>query len=240
MIANLLSLDVSPFGRVTVVRPVGTLDLAGYPVLRDELLKLTTEEPAALVVRLDEEFFAPQQRMLAVFTTVWLKVSEWPGVPIVIVAETNRHRKALHASAVDRFVPVHATLSSAVASLARPSPHRVDRVRLPRSPAAPLYARTFVRDACKRWRVSLIADDVVVIASELVENAVQHAESEMVLRLELRPDGLSVAVRDEDPRPPTRLGLGHGTDLVARLSRTSGWSPAFDGGKVVWAVLAHP
>lgn len=241
MIASQVHLDVQQVDHgITVVRPVGRLDLSSYAELRDELLKVASAEPPAVVIRVDEEFEATTLPILAVFTTVWLKVSEWPGVPILLVTETSRHAHDLRRSGVPRFVPTFTALRPAIESIGRPAARRIDRVTLPASPAAPLIARAFVRTAGERWQVPAIIDDAVLIASELVENAVRHAESSSVLRLELRPNALSISVRDASPHPPVRLGPGHGVDIVERMSRSYGWSPCGDGGKVVWAVLAHP
>lgn len=240
MIVSAMHLAVRRVDGISIVRPQGRLDLSSYATLRDGLLKLAADEPAAIVVRLDSDFSVSTRTMFAVFTTVWMKVSEWPGVPIVLVPESARHAHELKLSGVTRFVPAYATLRSAVASVDHPPRRRRDTIDLPGSPAAPLAARTFVRRTCERWQVPWIVDDAILVASELTENAVRHARSVSVLRLELRPSVLVIAVRDTDPRPPMRARHGHGVDIVEQVSRTWGWSPSFDGGKVVWAVLTLP
>ena len=58
--------------------------------------------------------------------------------------------------------------------------------------------------------------DAPVVVDELVGNVIRHARTESALRLELRPNGLSLAVTDGEPR--------------------LGTMPS-SGGKVVWAVL---
>jgi hypothetical protein len=64
-----------------------------------------------------------------------------------------------------------------------------------------------------------------------------------VLRLELRGDRLSVAVRDASPELPsepktdTERPGGRGITIVDSLSRVWGCSPWPRGGKVVWAVI---
>jgi hypothetical protein len=240
MIVNELCLDVRRLGGIIVVLPSGRLDVGTYAAFRDGLLKLAADEPDAIVVRLGAEFAVARPSMLAVFATVWMRVSEWPGVPIVVVPETTRHQSDVRRCGVSRFVPAYSSMRAAVQSVGYPPAYRRDVVELPCDLSAPRMARTFVRRACARWGVPLITDDAVLVASELTENAVRHAGSSSVLRLELRPGALAVAARDRNPRPPERQASGRGIDLVDRVCRTWGWSPSFDGGKVVWAVLAVP
>lgn len=182
--------------------------------------------------------------MLSVFTTVWMRISQWPGVPVVLSAETDRHRQELRRSGVSRHVATTTGLESALRRAAEPPPRRYRRVSLPNSLVAALIAREEVRDACEEWDLPLLLDDALLVVTELVENAVRHARTESVLRVELRTSGLSLAVRDGDPEPPvpaaSRPGLpGHrGLDLVGVRCAAWGTSPSFDGGKIVWAVLA--
>lgn len=235
-----MQFGVHRLGGLAVVRPRGRLDLSSYAAFRDGLLKLAAEEPAAIIVCLSSELNVATHTMLAVFTTVWMRVSEWPGVPVVLVPETVQHHADMRRSGITQFVPAYASMRVAVESVRRPPAHRRDTVELPLDPTAPRLARRFVRATCRRWDVPLITGDAVLVASELTENAVRHAGSPSVLRLELRPFALAIALRDLDPRPPERPVPGHGVDIVDRVSRTWGWSPSFDGGKVVWAVLAVP
>jgi hypothetical protein len=82
------------------------------------------------------------------------------------------------------------------------------------SPTAPAAARRFVRDLCACWDL-LVAEDpddpieraglaeqidrAVLVASEVVTNAVVHAHSQLRLLVELRGDRLHLAVQDSDP-----------------------------------------
>lgn len=240
MIASDVSFDVTKIGGIAVVRPGGKLDMSSYAGFRDGLLKVAGDEPAALVVRLDGDFSVASPSMLAVFATVWMRVSEWPGVPLAVVAETTKHCHDLRHSGVTRFIGAHSNLRSAIQAVDRPPPRRRDTLSLACSPSAPLAARAFVRATCEHWGVPWVAEDAVLIVSELVENAVRHAASQPVVRLEHRTDILSVAVHDQDDKPPVRLHNGHGLDIVDRVSRAWGWCPSFDGGKAVWAVLSLP
>lgn len=228
---------------VVVATPIGRLDLATYPSLRDTLLKLAADEPLGLVVRLGPDFEVPSRAMLSVFTTVWMKISQWPGTQLVLLAETESHRDDLCAGGITRFIRITTDLGAAVNGVERP-PHRMfRRVPLPCSPTAPIMARAVVREVCEVWNLHRITDDAALVVSELVENAVRHARSESVLRVELRPSGLSLAVRDDDPTPPLLESPGpdvpghRGVQLVNRISVAWGCAPSSDAGKIVWAVL---
>ena len=227
-----------------VVKAYGRLNLATYAEFRDRLFKIAAEEPTALIVQLTEDFEVNSTAELSVFTTVWMRVSEWPGVPVMVVAADERHRKALATTGVARFVPQFRTVHEALDAVGTPRARRRHELTLPRSTASPRLARSFVRDTCARWNLLGLMDDAVLVVSELVENCVRHAGSDAVLRLELRKDRLAVAVRDTDPQPPELRPLtldrpgGRGRPLVEALSKACGTSPHPGGGKVVWAVLA--
>jgi anti-sigma regulatory factor (Ser/Thr protein kinase) len=107
--------------------------------------------------------------------------------------------------------------------------------RFPCAPASGAATRAFVRTV---WPDA--GDDVVLAASELAANAIEHAGTEFEVCIALGPDAASVSVRDWAPqswpraRPGTDLGeRGRGLGLVASLSHRWGWTVA-GGSKVVW------
>ncbi|HEY7605457.1 MAG TPA: ATP-binding protein, partial [Actinomycetes bacterium] len=108
-------------------------------------------------------------------------------------------------------------------------------------------ARAFVQEVCSYWEAALpdatLADRAMLLASELVTNAVVHTRTDLRLRLELRGDWLHIAVHDGSPRllravasNPHAPG-GRGLWLVEQLARAWGVRPHPDGGKVVWCTL---
>ncbi|SES32348.1 ATP-binding protein [Lentzea albida] len=239
-----ISVRTADLAGMVVATPVGRLDVTSYPVLRDGLLKLAAEAPVALLVRLGADFETAGAAMLSVFTTVCTKVSDWPDVPVVLIAETERHRHDLGRSGITRSVATAPDLISAV-ELAQEQPlRRLRKLSLPGTAAAPSIAREAVRDVCEEWDLPHLLQDALVVVTELVGNAVRHARTDSVLRVELRRTGLTLAVTDGSPEPPvlgaSRQDLpGHrGLELVDGISRAWGSMPAFDGSKVVWAVLA--
>jgi anti-sigma regulatory factor (Ser/Thr protein kinase) len=102
------------------------------------------------------------------------------------------------------------------------------------------------RDATHAWVGSLrpaahLADDVALIVSELVTNAIVHARSAPVVRGTYEHSRLRLEVDDRDVAPPTirtadRQVGGYGLRIVDRLAHTWGWIPTRDG-KRVWAEL---
>ncbi|MCX4550337.1 ATP-binding protein [Streptomyces sp. NBC_01387] len=90
------------------------------------------------------------------------------------------------------------------------------------------------------------SQNLVLLVSELVTNALRHAGGVTVLRLTADRRCLEVAVADPSPAHPqdrtpdlTGCGGGFGWPMVRRLARTVEVSPRPDGGKVVSATLVR-
>ena len=114
-------------------------------------------------------------------------------------------------------------------------------------PCARLHARLLIRE----WGLATLADDVEILVSELVTNAV-HATlalgQAVPVRLWLLADTarILIIVWDASPQLPIRRGAsteaesGRGLLLVEALSHQWGTSAAPAGGKTVWALTAMP
>jgi hypothetical protein len=93
------------------------------------------------------------------------------------------------------------------------------------------------------WRVNGVADDALLVVSELTSNAVEHGAGPVGLCLQRLPDGLRIEVTDEGggevvPRHPDPfVPGGRGLVVVSRLSRAWGVRRHLPGGKTVWAEL---
>lgn len=104
-------------------------------------------------------------------------------------------------------------------------------------------ARAFAVAALAEWEVGDIADDVLLVITELVNNAVTHAHTPCELRLSVSPATLRIEVIDEgpgtpDPLPPSATrNHGRGLHLVDALTAAWGFEPIETGGKMVWAEL---
>ena len=117
------------------------------------------------------------------------------------------------------------------------------RIALPRSPSSVAAARRFIKARAAAWSFpERASEQLVLIGSELVTNAVLHARTELTLTLELREDRVRISVKDRSQAPATLRHYrpdaltGRGLGVVAALSDTWGVSAAADG-KVVWAEL---
>jgi anti-sigma regulatory factor (Ser/Thr protein kinase) len=122
-------------------------------------------------------------------------------------------------------------------------PPQPARIALPRSPSSVGAARRFIAARIAAWAFPApVPDQLVLIGSELVTNAVLHARTELTLTLELREDRVRISVKDRSQAPPTLRHYrpdaltGRGLGVVAALSERWGVSTAPDG-KVVWAEL---
>ncbi|WP_241844762.1 ATP-binding SpoIIE family protein phosphatase [Streptomyces silvensis] len=146
---------------------------------------------------------------------------------------------------------------------ARSVPPPVVRTSLPGNPLAPAAARKFVRAALGDWAelgtpaaaglTDRLADDAVLLVSELATNAVVHAgtavdilcrfdpavpgESSDALVVEVSDHHPARAVRNERRAPqPGTPEYGRGLQLVAMLSEA--WGITYRSGtKTVWARL---
>jgi anti-anti-sigma regulatory factor len=240
-----LSIDVTPRGAAVVVRLVGELGLASVARVRNTLLKCVADEPSGIIVELDRTTVVTPLA-LSVFGMVARKAAAWPGLPVVLVARPGRTRELLRRGAIDRFVPTFALVTEAARKLNGAPARELATLELPPAIGSPAAARRFVTDTLDRWQLKAIIDDACLIVSELVENAILHGRSSARVRLELRRGLLTVAVRDSSGTPPSRLepgsaeSGGRGIFLVDAMSKAWGTAPTWDGGKVVWAVLAVP
>jgi serine phosphatase RsbU (regulator of sigma subunit)/anti-sigma regulatory factor (Ser/Thr protein kinase) len=105
-------------------------------------------------------------------------------------------------------------------------------------------ARRLVQHTLHHWGLGELADDVELLVSEVVTNAVHCAERPITLRL-LRTDVLRCEVGDDAPQlprlqhPQPQEESGRGLFLVNRLAQQWG-ATRLSAGKVVWFELALP
>lgn len=118
-------------------------------------------------------------------------------------------------------------------------------VQLELAPAmsSPRLARAWTAEVLREWDLTHGLDDVLLLVTELVTNAVLHARTPVTVELSWQGAQFRVAVVDASPVMP-RVGLdsrsddasGRGLLLVDRLADKWGLEPV-DGGKSVWCVL---
>lgn len=182
------------------------------------------------------------------------------GAPPQVAATLARlpapHRLPLHHSVDDA---INQAVDDAID---QPLTHPVwlqQELALAPSLTAPAAARRFVRDLCACWDLLMVedpddpmerawlaerVDQAVLVASELVTNAVIHAHTELRLLVELRGTQLHLAVQDTSPHllrlatsPDALAEGGRGLPLVEALATTWQVQHPPEGGKVVACVL---
>ncbi len=123
-------------------------------------------------------------------------------------------------------------------------PRRTARTELVCSDESPSTARRFVAHTLNDWDARFDKDDVLLLTSELVTNAVIHAPGAIVLNVELLQNRLRVAVVDHGPgrpvvQPPEDLTRPSGRGMVIVDSMSSAWGvdPLPGGAKSVWFEL---
>ena len=108
-------------------------------------------------------------------------------------------------------------------------------------------ARHFVARTLRSWGCPSVqvVQPAVLLANELVTNAVVHAGEGFDLTVGLRGERVRIEVRDQSPAPPRLVPWediveqGRGLHLVEAVAADWGTEPARDGrgGKVVWCEL---
>lgn len=146
----------------------------------------------------------------------------------------------MHLTTQSDASPTQASFSSALASA------RCLCISIAADTALVVRVRHSVRAALVSWGAGAIADDMAVVASELVSNALKHGGGEAAVRLRVAEGRALVEVEDGSARrpKPRRVGAdaveGRGLLLIGALAAEWGWSPREEGGKTVWAALTVP
>lgn len=110
-------------------------------------------------------------------------------------------------------------------------------------PGGPAQARRAVAECTSRLGLEEAGEDVLLLVSEMVTNAVRHGAPPVRLEVTADDDRVRVAVDDGDPRPPSARAVdtdaegGRGMVLVDLLSQEHGVLPQ-PPGKSVWASVA--
>ncbi|MCW2726298.1 MAG: hypothetical protein JWN35_3219 [Frankiales bacterium] len=73
---------------------------------------------------------------------------------------------------------------------------------LPASPSTPRDARRFVGELCDRWGLGAVRDDLQLVLSELVTNAMLHARTPVTVTMCVTSRAVEIDVRDGDARVP--------------------------------------
>jgi len=123
-----------------------------------------------------------------------------------------------------------------------PGSRQRSSVELPGQLTTPGVARRFAARALRGTpHAGLLSDDVALLVSELVTNAVLHTDASLTLTVETSRYLVRIEIRDSGPDlfalPPTEdAERGRGLPIVDRLAHAWGVDQIIDG-KLVWAEL---
>ncbi|MGV0852105.1 sulfate transporter [Mycolicibacterium phlei] len=217
----------------------GVLDSRTYRPLRDRIIAAALDGPRGVVVDVTA-LAVPTDSAWAVFTSAHWHVDRWPEIPVVLACDQAAGRSAILRNGIDRYLPLHPTVAAAIEGLDRPGRPRVRRrIRLPARLTSMTRAREFVGHWLTAWDQQYLIPVAKVVATSLVENVVNHTNTEPVLLLETNGRTVTIAVADgsrvlagvrEEHGPPS------GLRIVAALCRAWGNAPT-PTGKTVWAVI---
>jgi len=109
-------------------------------------------------------------------------------------------------------------------------------------------ARRFARAALEEWGLDDVVDDIVLLVSELVTNAITHAGTPTTLEVRLEAGRVRLDVEDLHPSRMLRMGTDpttgtdeHGRGLLITATLAAAWGVEYrPDSKRVWAVLALP
>jgi anti-anti-sigma factor len=239
-----------------VVSLHGALGMEAAPAVRQALLKGLGEQPKAVICDLsDVESIDPACASLFL-AVVNQGDARWPATGFLLCGAVPAVATVLIRLRVHQFVPLHATLADAFRLVENRPPYLHDQMILAPTSDAAAAARLFAREVYDYWRLAVrepgapagaenmsLIERLVLVASELVTNAVLHAGTDLRLRIELRENRLWVKVSDRAPQLLAsgqnleRAEGGRGLVLVNALASSWGVHPDRLGGKVVWAAF---
>lgn len=113
-------------------------------------------------------------------------------------------------------------------------------------PASVRLGRDLAEVQMNKWDLAAIAEDVALVVSELLTNAIAVGPGVVTLRLLLDSASLTIEVTDQSPGLPRRRQAGpddvsgRGLLIVEALTEAWGHRSSADGTKVVWARCRLP
>jgi anti-sigma regulatory factor (Ser/Thr protein kinase)/anti-anti-sigma regulatory factor len=236
---------------VTLVAPLGRLDLTTVGPLRDTLFKCLTDCPEAIVVDLSG-LGVHDDLPLSVFRVVRRRAARWPTIPVVLAAPSPDLADRLMRIGLAGSMSLYRDVAEAIAGAAGPPTRaRADWDLLP-GRSAPSEARGLATRMCQAWDLDELLDTVLIVMSELVTNAVVHGTGSVHVTVVLRHQHLHLVVRDQSPDPPRRAenprrhrtgvsldSNGRGLHLLDAVCQS--WGYLSSGlGKAVWARIRLP
>ncbi|MEV0732231.1 ATP-binding protein [Polymorphospora sp. NPDC050346] len=229
---------------ISTITVNGQLDESALVGLIAAVRRAMLDAPLAIVVDLDD---ARIVRATALRTLSEVVAPGRTSTQLLLCAEPASATGRIVYRMLGRLFDICPAVPDAVAVVTRrPSPAGRRHRLLPAHPSSAAVARRTVSAACRDWRCDDLTDDAVVITSELVSNAIEHAGTELDLTVAQVGGTVWLGVRDRDPRgphmpppdsfPDGRAWRGRGLAIVNVLARDWGFAEA-DDGKTVWAAV---
>jgi CheY-like chemotaxis protein/anti-sigma regulatory factor (Ser/Thr protein kinase) len=170
-----------------------------------------------------------------------------PAAKVVVFSGADPNDRAAIADRVEGYVVKDADVSYLVQLLLDVAGTDRKRAALSGldSPASVGRAREFVARTLAEWDAGVDAGDALIVASELVTNAIIHGRTECELQLSLTGNAVRIEARDggggtPDPMAPSKTGThGRGLYIIAALTSAWGIEDVPTGGKIVWAELGR-
>ena len=163
----------------------------------------------------------------------------WPHPSLVVCCAAAQVGEALGSG-----FPVHARREDGLAHIDDRRHGQRHQVDLEDSLRSPARARKVTADMVARLHLEPMGDELALVVSELVTNAVRHAGPPVRLEIQADDDRVTVAVADGSPgRPVPRQAAddaegGRGLPMIDLLAAETGVR-ANPPGKTVWAALTR-
>jgi anti-sigma regulatory factor (Ser/Thr protein kinase)/anti-anti-sigma regulatory factor len=163
----------------------------------------------------------------------------WPR-PALIVCTSSKDITG----ALDATMQVYKRLEDGFAHIDDRSSAPRHRIDLDSSPRSPARAREMAAGLVADLHLEPLGDDLALVVSELVTNAIRYADPPVELEIEAGEHRVTVAVVDGSPGRPVPRQVaadaegGRGLTLVDLVAAETGVRPQ-PPGKTVWAALAR-
>lgn len=223
---------------VQVISVAGPVEDADVPALRAAVADAAALRPRGVLLDLAE---AEGMSAAAVQAMADLLDVGWGGArPSFQICCSAAELTA----ALSGFGPIHGRREDGLANAddRRSAPRQViDLDSDLRSPAA---ARAATAKVVTSMHLEALSDDLALVVSELVTNAVRHAQPPVRLEIQADDSRVTVAVADGSPGTPNQRTQtsdaegGRGMFLVDLLADETGCRP-HPPGKTVWAALSR-
>ena len=221
------------FDGIQVLSAQGAVNVREAQHVVSTVQQVFTLEPRAVVLDLSEVTSVSKDAHLALSELAQLP-SGWPRAALVVCP----------ASAVPLLRGVLAAPDRPAALALVDARQRRPRtlMEVPHDISGPARARAAVAECSSRLGLDGVSEDLTLVVSEMVTNAIRHAAPPVSLEIESSEDGVVVAVRDGSPLRPTPRDAdeqaegGRGMLLVDLLTAAHGVRPQ-PPGKTVWARL---